>query len=652
MSQASSIFAAAAAEAFCAKEVLHVDQWADRHRVVPAKVSKLHGKWNTDLTPYLRRPMRCFTHTQVRRITEMLASQTGKTEGIENMKLFSIDCAPANCMVMFGDIETARNFNEDRFLPAVRECPRVRRHLLPSAHDTKAAKINFDNMTMYFFGSNSAAGRRGNPIPNLFFDEIGTYGDPDWEEAYDRVKGGDGTHKIVETSTPDDEDVGIDKFWKLGSMEHFWVPCPHCGVFQRLIFKGLTWEGGGSATPDQAAHTARYVCQNKECGHPCYEFHKKEMLARGVWVPKSRTVADVVENGEGSVAGTGKGQCTGIEQQHVSFQLSSLYSPFPSASWGEMAKKFVEARGVMTRSFVRGWLGEPWKVPGDKLEIGELARLCMPADKGGYRLGEVPEGVLAIIRGIDVQKDHVWVVDRGFGVGGRDTWLIDFRRIPRKEGNNLLDVWPQLKRGHRRIGSKEVVPIAREFVDSGHFTDEVYKGILARRIQGVRARCVIGRLKSSPLAAPFTSSAIDRLADGTPIKGMPERLVVNSDHWKVAVTSRIRGTEEEGGISDVEISKREEGNELEGVVEARGDGEVGGFFLPEMDSGGRMTEYIEQVTSEQRVIDRGKKGDRHPKYEWKLKPGRQHNHAFDCECYIFCGAESVQVRMLGRRKKS
>lgn len=648
MATAADIFKEAAAEAFAPREVLHVDQWADKYRVIPAKVAVLHGKWDTDHTPYLRRPMRCYTHAQVREIVLMFASQLGKTEAIENMKMYTIDHEPRNMLVMFGNIEAARNFNEDRFLPAVRLSPRVGRHLLPGAHDTKNSKINFDNCIAYFFGSNSKSGRRGNPIPLLFEDELDSYDDPDVEEVDDRVKGGDGTHKIVKTSTPGDEDLGIHKEFMGGSQEYFWVPCPHCADmsgqtargWQKLLFKHLKWDGGGSASPDEAKATARYICQNRECGTPIYNFHKPQMLKAGLWVPsvggtsgEGRTVLDVIQNGEGSVAGTGRGNKTGIERERVSFQSSSMNSPFGSATFGDMAKLWVSNHGIPTRRFVCSWDGQPWRVSGDKLEIKELSRLCIPAADGGYRLGEVPQGVLAIVRGIDVQGDRVYVIDRGFGELGVDSWLINVMMIPRKEGLKLADVWPRLPASYKRVGLTERLKVQAEYIDSGHFTDEVYLAVVDRRRMGVRAIPIKGK-GAMGTGQRWISNAIEKTYDGKPIKGLPELLTVNSDFWKGSLVGKVRGRMDDDELESEDRPKLEAGV-------------VAGFYLPEIDPEGMMAMWMDQVTSEHKVIEKGRDGkSSKPRYVWKKRALHGQNHLLDAECYAFCGADKAGVRRL------
>lgn len=92
----------------------------------------------------------------------------------------------------------------------------------------------------------------------------------------------------------------------------------------------------------------------------------------------------------------------------------------------------------------------------------------------------------------------------------------------------------------------------------------------------------------------------------------------------------------------------EDGGEEEGEGrEANGEsgaGEVPGLYLPEMDDAGMVETLIEHITSEERKLDTGKKGDRRGKYLWKKRPGRPHNHGLDCFVYAMCGADRSGVR--------
>lgn len=611
-------------------EKMPVDEWADQFRVLIGKTSAQPGRWQTDRTPYLRRPMRLFPDPRIRSIVLMCGSQLGKTELIDTLKLWMIDQWPAPTLCMFPGLDAARDHNQDRFMPALEACAPAAAHLLESKQEVKNLKINLDSMTIWFVGANSPAGRRARPVKVLMCDEIGAYEDPQWVEVLERHKSY-GDSKVVMTSTPGDEDTGIEPFYKAGSREHYFVPCPHCGSYQRLIWKGLTWDGGAHADPDHAKATARYICQHKDCGNPIYNWHKPVMLNAGVWVPESRTVEDVVANGEGSIS-------AGIEREDVSFQISSLYSPFEGSTFGVMAAKFCKQRGRMSRLFVNGELGEPWSEPGERTELADVRRLCIPAteEAGGYKLGEAPRGVLTITRAIDVQVDKLYVEDIGWGERGREVWLIGRYEIGRTKGLDLIELDNAeadgtLPRLYKKLNGEEI-KVFGEIIDSGHFTAEVYEAVRRRREARVPSIASKG-VRGSRLAAPWTLGKIDKFPDGTPIPGGMESLIVNTDYWKTLVSGWIRGKHEAAGPDEAD-------DETPAPLGP-------GFYLPD-NADGALDEYLEHLTSEHRVFTRGKKGDKYPAYEWKLRPGRTANHYFDCRVYNHALGDYFGVRALVR----
>lgn len=602
---ASTLLHDAAREALAAAVLEAPDAWADRCHVIVRGTGAESGRWDTARTPYLRRPLRMFAHPAVRHLTLMTGSQLGKTSLVDILKQWVVDQDPGPAIVMYGNIDAARDYNQDRFLPGLRASPVMAGHLLPSPQDTKNLKITFDRMTMWFIGSNSRSGRRGRPARYLFLDEVSTYEeprsgpsgrtraglaartDPGWVEIYDRVKTF-GDHKIVDTSTPEDEGTGIHALYQQGSREVFYVPCPECGAYQELLWKHLRFEG---QTPDEARASARYACG--ACGVLLEEHAKAGMLAKGLWAPEGTDTPEEFDQ-------------ESAPRAHLSFRVSSLYSPFAGATWGDMAARFVEQHRRMTPEFVCGWLGEPWRPLGDRVEIADLRR-CV----GGYRLGSVPPGALLLVASADVQKDRIYALVRGYGEFGRESWLIARAILPRVEGDGLAQLEAWLRTCKARAA----------FVDSGHFTAEVYG--LARRLRGVMP--VKGQ--ETITGVPWRVSRIDRMPDGQAIPGGLALLHVNNDVWKTALMARMKGADPDPGTLEPETSS-------ETSVPARR-----AWHLPE----DVPADYLEQVTSETRAEVWGPRG---LSYAWKLRPGRRDNHDLDAEVYGLAGADYLGVRLL------
>lgn len=623
-----------------------VDEWADRHVRLVEKTSAEPGQWRTDRTPYLRRPLRLFSLAgRPHQITMMTGSQVGKTALIDLCKLWSVDQRPGPTLQMFGDIDSARGYNQDRFLPTVRECREVSRHLLPSPQETKDLKINFDSMIMYFVGSNSKSGRRHKSIKYLYADEVETYEDPTWVEVFEREKAF-GDSKRILTSTPWDENAGIHRQWLGGTRERYWVPCPECGLFQVLVFAGLKWEkpaaGSGGDEKALAKATARYECA--ACKGSIHDYHKPAMLRRGIWI------AEKVAEGRGRTLKEPEAQELSADRkdppEHASFQLSSLYSPFGGSTLGHMALEFVKAGYQATPEFVRGWIGEPWKAQGDRVEEDELRVLSRNSE---YYLGFAPQGVMGLVLTVDVQKDLLYLTWRGWGAHGRDTWLVQKTTVPRKEGHNLVEL-DGVARSMPRVGGVGDSRVIALGIDSGHFTGEVYEAcrrLKAAGFVGGRVFAMKGH-SGGHFGRPWSMTHVDVYPEGSGPKfagkGIPggvDLVVFNTDVWKTAVVGRIKGRPELDG-SGADGASEEAGTAA---------GEVPGFYLPRERRPGELDDYIAQVTSEHRAVKvdtRGRINRRKGlEYVWELRPGRTDNHYLDCETENFALADFLGVRRAG-----
>src|SRR5947208_9151119 len=104
------------------------------------------------------------------------------------------------------------------------------------------------------------------------------------------------------------------------------------------------------------------------------------------------------------------------------FWVSGLASPF--VTFGERAAEFLEAvalgeagkiQGVMNAAF-----GELYAPGGGEAPAwAEVAKLRAP-----YRYGDLPTGVITITSGVDVQKNRLIYVVRGWGARGT-SWLLE-----------------------------------------------------------------------------------------------------------------------------------------------------------------------------------------------------------------------------------
>lgn len=190
--------------------------------------------------------------------------------------------------------------------------------------------------------------------------------------------------KIVIGSTPVFEDTShVLRSYAQSDARVFEVPCPECGDFHEIGWSDIHW-------PDGAPHRAHYVCPS--CGSIVEEREKPGMVAAGRW----RATRPQIEG-------------------HAGFRLNALVSLLANASWGKLAAEFVAGKDdpAQLQTFVNTILGQGWREAGEDIDDGELAGRAEP-----FSLDAVPEAVLALTAGADVQRDRVEVTFVGWDRDG------------------------------------------------------------------------------------------------------------------------------------------------------------------------------------------------------------------------------------------
>ena len=100
------------------QELLTVNEWADKHRVLSSRGSSEPGKFRTDRTPYMKEPMEeLSTGSLTQRVVLMFASQTGKTESMNNWTGYCIDFAPGALLLCQPTLQMAARLSKQRLEP-------------------------------------------------------------------------------------------------------------------------------------------------------------------------------------------------------------------------------------------------------------------------------------------------------------------------------------------------------------------------------------------------------------------------------------------------------------------------------------------------------------------------------------------------------
>ena len=423
------------------------------------------GMFRVALAPYQAEPMNAPMDDSVQTVVLMWASQTGKTEIINNLVGYHVDLDPSPILCLQPTLEIAASWSTDRLAPMLRDTPVLKKLIAdPKSRDSGNTKLHkkFPGGHITIAGANSPASLAARPIRVVLCDEVdrypasaGTEGDP-ISLAQKRSDTFFNSVQVI-TSTPTLAGVSRIESWLERSDKQQWhCPCPKCGEFQVLKWGQVKWE------KDQP-ESARYECE--KCAELLDDAGRIAMVREGEW----RATAPF----------------NGIR----GYWLSGLNTMFPAKrGYGgrlhQFAAEFLAAKrgGVETlKSWTNTFLSETWEEETERIEIAPLMNRLEPYP------AECPDGVIVLVAAVDVQGDRLECQVTGFGESD-EAWAIDLFKIfgsPESPDTwNALDQVIQKSFDHE---SGAILKIKRVFVDSGFQEQYVYRFVRDRQARGVFA---------------------------------------------------------------------------------------------------------------------------------------------------------------------
>ncbi len=443
---------------------MSVSDWADKYRVLSKVSTSDPGHWETKRTPYLKEIMDCLSpsHT-VQKIVFMKGAQIGGTEAGLNWLGYIIHYAPGPTLYVNPNIELSKRNSKMRIAPMIEATKVLGKYITsPKSRDSGNTILmkEFKGGVLIMTGANSPVGLRSMPVRYLFMDEVdgfpdeaGIEGDP-VDLAIERTSTFR-NKKIFMISTPTIKEASrIEQAFLEGDQRYYYVPCPKCNHYQRLIWKQIVFNS-------KKFNGAKYKCIN--CNDLWENEIKDKILSKGHWIAHKPFNTDV-----------------------ASFHLSSLYSPNGWVSWSDIAKEFLQVKKDPSRLQV--WtntkLGESWEdMSGETIDpTGLLVR----REKYGPLL---PAGVVILTCGVDVQDNRLELEIVGWGKD-EESWSIDFHIF--YGDPSTPELWAELDKVlSRKYKHEKAVPdlnISATCVDSGgHYTDQVINYCFERRMYGVWA---------------------------------------------------------------------------------------------------------------------------------------------------------------------
>ena len=445
-------------------------EWMNEHYYLPVESSYQEGRWET--LPFQVAIINSMGNDDIREVNLMKSARVGYSKMLLGVTAFLLEHKKRNGLLFQPTDGDAENFMKAHVEPVIRDVPRLR-ELAPwygkkHRDNTLSAKRFTNGRGLWVLGGKAAKNYREKSVDFVIYDELAAF-DPDVEKEGsptflgDKRIEGSTWPKSIRGSTP--KIAGQCQIERAASesphLMRFHVPCPHCGELQHLKWGGrdcafgIKWDGDDP-------RTAFYQCEKTGCVIKQSELEPRD----GIWICDRTGLR--TKDGIDWFDEHGKPTDT---PESVTWHIWTAYSPF--TTWVQIVKDFLKAKGDpgKLKTFVNTTLGETWEEEtGEKLEWETIA-----ARREVWN-AQVPQRVIYITAGVDVQDDRFEFEITGWGAG-EEHWPIEYGRL---FGDlDRQEIWDKLRehltRSFTRADGTQL-DIRIGCIDSGgHYTDEVYR---------------------------------------------------------------------------------------------------------------------------------------------------------------------------------
>lgn len=593
------------------------------------------GKWKTSKMEVARGPMLAATEAGVRVLTAMTATQLLKSSLLLSVFGYFAHLDPCPMMLVQPKDDAADAFSKERVTPVIAATPALRRLVGTRKTRNSDETIGFKSFPGGFLaivGAGSPTNLASRPIRVVLFDEIDKYettkeGDPIALGEERQAKFGTNSLSVRVCSPSVEDESRIAASFALSDQRRASVACPCCGHRQFLdFFTHVQWDKVRNERGETIQHkteTARVYCEG--CGAGWSEGERLQALetirwhqtrpfaccgqpysplddyARAVAKRKSDPAApdpvvSVWDWSESDLHAVYRAKCPrcggwSVPNHHAGFQASKLYSGWERDRPDAIARKWIEAQGneEALQTFWNTQLALPYRP-----KVGRDIKLSILMERREVWPGDVPDGVVVITVGVDVQGDRLELEIVGWG-RREESWSLGYYVL---EGDPALPaVWEQLDeillRPLYRADGRPFT-IAAACVDSGGGnTMDVYSFCKARRLRKVWA--IKGASETSGQRAPVWPTSRGTRRDSKTYKPV----ILGTNAAKDSISAKLQ-------------------------IEVPGPGYM--HFPAERDAA-----YFAQLTGE-RLATKTKGGR---KYRiWEPKRGVAHE-ALDCRVYAY-----------------
>ena len=448
------------------KPFLTGSEWMDKYFYLSPESSAKPGKWKTH--PWQKEIIDCMTDFESKIVGVQKPTRVGFTKMGNGVKAYFIHQQPCVILDYQPTDDEAKGYAEDEFEPMIRDNPMIAKLIeTPSVRGRqkreKTIKKRYPNGFIEMLGAESDRNLNRRTARVAMGDEVDTW-KKEAGKAGDTVTqmmrrtsdfvyrkniiGGKPIGAEYDDEKEIDDGVSVVNYWyQQGDMRLRHLPCPHCDHLQLFEFEDFVWEkdqGDEGNTIKHYPDTVHFVCE--QCEEKIYDHHKKEMDEKGEWIAQK--------------------PFHGI----ATFRLWAMLSDSPNVTWPDIVKEFLKATKSKAKykSFLNEVLARTWEEEFEKVEIDGNDRL------EEYK-AQIPNGVLVLSSGVDVQKNRLELELVGWGAN-EESWSITYKIFA--GDTSKPDVWKDLdefllKTFEHEDGSR--MRIYTTAIDTGYRATKVYE---------------------------------------------------------------------------------------------------------------------------------------------------------------------------------
>lgn len=508
-----------------------LSEWADERRRIPRGASPEPGRWRTSRTPYLKEIMdELSPDSKTQSICAMKGTQLGITEVANNLIFAVMDQYKGPILMVMPTESVVKKHSKKKITPAIKAMPDINaivKHSKNRGDGGSMFEKEFIGGALTMGWSNTNATFRSDSIQWLILDDVDGFPDDVDNEGSPIELGKNRTNsfgskrKIFINSTPTiAKSSNIEKEFEDSDQRHYYMPCPLCtptdkskqhrGNMVRFEWNRFKFEYKDFILKSDI----RFRCPH--CKELIEEHHKSWMMSESAgakWIPHNPG------------------------HLNKGYKIPSFYSPIGWVDWNQIVREFLKAtkqlhiehKNTLMKSWKNTRLAEVFEEEYEKIDTsGMIGR------KEDYT-AQVPDSVLMLTAGADVQKNRIEIEVIGWGKN-YESWAIEYKVI--FGDTTQPEIWESVKdfilAKSWMNESDEMMRVYAGCIDAGYLTETVTgfcRKLLSRRIYATKGAS--SRLKSIVPRKPSRTKK-----DNNPL------YVVDSDQAKDEISWHITS---EGG---------------------------------------------------------------------------------------------------------